>query len=191
MKVNYEQFKRCFPYEGVPSISKETKHWQRVSGYYPYIILAIESFKIEKVSEFLATLGHESGGLRYSEEIASGEAYESRTDLGNTKEKDGDGPLYKGRGPIQITGRAMYKIIGDMLKLDLIADPRKLIEPQYGSLAAGAFWTFKKLDAKPTFLAISKAVNGVNRQTGLPNGWSDRVRRLKICRLALNEESQV
>ena len=56
---------------------------------------------------FLAQLAHESGQLRYMEEIASGSAYEGRRDLGNTQ--PGDGVRFKGRGPIQLTGRSNYR----------------------------------------------------------------------------------
>lgn len=49
-------------------------------------------------AHFLAQIMHESVGLKYAEEIASGAAYEGRRDLGNTQR--GDGVRYKGRGPI-------------------------------------------------------------------------------------------
>ena len=49
-----------------------------------------------RICAFLAQVGHESGQLRYAEEIASGAAYEGRKDLGNVH--PGDGRKYKGRG---------------------------------------------------------------------------------------------
>src|SRR5512134_1807593 len=63
-----------------------------------------------RIAHFLAQLGHESGDLRYSEELASGIAYEGRLDLGNTQ--PGDGMRFKGRGLIQLTGRANYTRYG-------------------------------------------------------------------------------
>ena len=44
---------------------------------------------------FLAQVGHESGGLFFTEELASGDAYEGRKALGNTQ--PGDGRRFKGR----------------------------------------------------------------------------------------------
>jgi putative chitinase len=50
---------------------------------------------------------HESGSLRYVEELSSGAQYEGRKDLGNTQK--GDGKRFKGRGFIQLTGRKNYQ----------------------------------------------------------------------------------
>ncbi|AHY26819.1 putative endolysin [Acinetobacter phage vB_AbaP_Acibel007] len=43
--------------------------------------------------------------------------------LGNTPEADGDGQLYKGRGYVQITGRANYKFFSTITGKDLIKNP--------------------------------------------------------------------
>ena len=50
----------------------------------------------KRIAHYLAQVFHESGALRYVEEIASGEQYEGRKDLGNTQQ--GDGKRFKGRG---------------------------------------------------------------------------------------------
>jgi hypothetical protein len=60
-------------------------------------------------------------------EIASGIAYEGRLDLGNTQ--PGDGPRYKGRGYIQITGRANYQTYGDALGVGLVDNPDLALRP--------------------------------------------------------------
>ena len=64
-----------------------------------------------RMAHFLAQVAHESGELRYAEEIASGSAYEGRKDLGNTQK--GDGVRFKGRGYIMLTGRVNYQAYQD------------------------------------------------------------------------------
>lgn len=58
------------------------------------------------ISHFLAQVLHETGGLVYTKEIASGQAYEKREDLGNNQL--GDGKKYKGGGGLQLTGKYNY-----------------------------------------------------------------------------------
>lgn len=125
---------------------------------------------ILRQSAFLAQVAHESGELRYTEEIASGEAYEDRIDLGNTEL--GDGKRYKGRGYFQITGRANYKACGEDLELDLINHPELLETTANAALSAGWFWDKKHLNEladKPDFVLICKRING-----GL-NGYKSRL----------------
>ena len=118
---------------------------------------------------FLAQIGHESGQLRYVRELASGAAYEGRKDLGNTQ--PGDGVRFKGRGLIQITGRANYLKCGEALGLDLIADPELLEQPINACRSAGWFWESRGLNALADagdFLRITKRINGGT------NGLADR-----------------
>jgi predicted chitinase len=110
---------------------------------------------------FLAQLAHESGQLRHMEEIASGEAYEGRKDLGNTQ--PGDGKRYKGRGPIQLTGRANYRMAGQALGLDLEGKPEQAAQPEVGFRVAGWFWKshgLNELADKRDFRAITRRING-------------------------------
>lgn len=60
-------------------------------------------------------------------ENGSGAAYEGRIDLGNTN--TGDGPKYKGRGYIQLTGRLNYANYGAKLDIDLETNPDWALDP--------------------------------------------------------------
>ncbi len=110
---------------------------------------------------FLAQVLHESGGLKYFEEIASGEKYEGRTDLGNTRH--GDGRRFKGRGPIQLTGRSNYRRAGAELGLALEQHPEQAAEHAVGWRIAGWYWHDRSLN-KPAdagdLVAVTKGING-------------------------------
>ncbi len=126
-----------------------------------------------RLAHFMAQLAEESGGFKYMEEIASGQAYEGRADLGNTL--PGDGVRYKGRGPIQITGRNNYRRYGQLLGIDFEDNPALPAIPSIGLLVACAFWDQHGLNAKADaddLIGITEAING-----GL-NGLADRKQRL-------------
>lgn len=123
----------------------------------------------QRIRMFLAQIGHESGQLRYVEEIASGEAYEGRRDLGNTQK--GDGKKYKGRGLIQITGKTNYILCGMDLNLPLLEQPELLSQTDLACMSAGWFWDENNLNAlcdMGLFEQLTKRING-----GL-NGYADR-----------------
>ena len=122
-----------------------------------------------RLAHFMAQLAHESGGFRYMEEIASGAAYEGRADLGNTQA--GDGKRYKGRGPIQLTGRANYRTFGRKVGIDIEAHPEVVALPSFGLLVACMFWDDRRLNA----LADADDVEAVTRRVnGGLNGLAER-----------------
>lgn len=114
-----------------------------------------------RMAHFMAQVAHESGGFRYMEEIASGQAYEGRKDLGNVN--TGDGKRYKGRGPIQLTGRANYRLFGRALGIDFEEHPEVVAYPSVGLLAGCHFWQMRGLNEladADDLVAITKRVNG-------------------------------
>lgn len=126
-----------------------------------------------RLAHFIAQVAHESGGFVYMEEIASGAAYEGRADLGNTQA--GDGKRYKGRGPLQLTGRANYREYGQALGIYFEEHPDIVAYPSIGLHVACEYWKRKGLNALADMddvTAITKKVNG-----GL-NGFDDRKSKL-------------
>lgn len=140
-----------------------------VDIYLPYINQYMEQFGIKtrlQVCHYIAQIMHESAELRYTEEIASGAAYEGRKDLGNTQK--GDGNKFKGRGLIQITGRANYKAYNDYLvrggmKVDLLKNPELLAKPVGAVKSSMWFWEkngLNELAETDNIVAITRKVNG-------------------------------
>lgn len=124
---------------------------------------------ILRQAHFLAQIGHESGRLVYVRELATGDAYEGRKDLGNTQ--PGDGRRFRGRGLIQITGRANYQYYGELMGLDLLDNPTFLEIPQYAADSAALFWVehhCNELADDDDLLRITKKINGGT------NGLQDR-----------------
>jgi len=123
-----------------------------------------------RIAAFIAQIAHESGSFVYVRELASGEAYEGRKDLGNTTV--GDGVKYKGRGLIQITGRTNYASLSKFFGVDFVNNPILLEGEEYACLSAGWFWSGRSLNDladKGDFLRITKKINGGT------NGLKDRV----------------
>lgn len=147
----------------------------KLRHYLPFLQGAMLEFDVNnppRRAAFLAQIAHESSEFRYMEEIASGAAYEGRKDLGNTQK--GDGIRYKGRGPIQVTGRSNYTRYGQLLGIDLVAHPELAATPQVGFRIAAAFWHGNKLneyaDKPGNFKLITKIINGGY------NGLEDRLK---------------
>ena len=131
----------------------------------------------------LGQIEHESVGFKHMEEIASGEKYEGRKDLGNTQK--GDGKRYKGRGPVQVTGRDNYRKIYEEFfipnglgEYNIVENPELGSDPRIGSLMSIGWFLVtpngKKAIAAANnhdIKALTEAING-----GL-NGFTDRENR--------------
>lgn len=130
-----------------------------------------------RLSHFMAQVAHESGGFRYMREIWGPtpvqRGYEGRKDLGNTV--DGDGYRYRGRGPLQLTGRHNYRRVGEKIGIDLEANPELAELPSIGILIACRYWHDNAINAaadRNDGEKVTRLVNG-----GL-NGFKDRMERL-------------
>lgn len=155
--------------------------------YLPPLNQAMQRFAVDtmlRAAAFVAQLAHESGEFRFMEEIwgptDAQRRYEGRADLGNTQ--PGDGKRFKGRGPIQVTGRANYKKYGGLLGIDLIGSPERAAAPDVAFLVAGLYWASNHLnelaDAQQ-FVAITKRINGGT------NGLPDRQKYYERAKQAL------
>jgi predicted chitinase len=144
----------------------------KLDAHLPFLNDAMDRYEIDtpkRQAAFIAQLAHESGELRYWEEIASGDAYEGRHDLGNYQ--PGDGRRFKGRGPIQITGRANYRAAGNAIGTDLEQHPERASHADVGFLIAGWYWQSRGLNK----LADAGDLEGVTRKiNGGLNGLAQR-----------------
>ena len=135
----------------------------------------------DRLIEFMGQLIHESGSFRYMEEIASGAAYEGRKDLGNVRK--GDGKRYKGRGPIQITGRANYRKFGRRIGIDIESNPEIAAIPSIGLHLGLEYWRMHGLNS----LADARDTRGITRRiNGGYNGLADRQAHVAKMRAWLN-----
>lgn len=125
-----------------------------------------------RIAAFLAQVAHESGEFRFWEEIWGPTAAQLRYEppgvkaaqLGNTH--TGDGYRYRGRGPMQLTGRANYRTTGERLGLPLEAEPDLVSETGIGCLVAVDFWDSRRLspladlETRDGFKALTRRING-------------------------------
>jgi putative chitinase len=164
------------------------------SELLPFLTSAMAEFAIEapaRAAAFLAQLAHESGQFRFMEEIwgptDAQRRYEPVTTLsqrlGNVE--TGDGKRFKGRGPIQLTGRANYQRFGDLLDVDLVAEPPRAAMPDVAFRVAGLFWSknglneLADLSTADAFKQITRRINGGT------NGLAERQAFYAVARTVL------
>lgn len=157
------------PFTGAPAISQA----KIIAEAGAVLAATLESYDITnrlRIAHFLGQTCEESAGYRTTEEFASGKEYEGRADLGNTQK--GDGPRYKGRGLLQLTGRANYADYGKALGVDLVNNPTLAAQPALSLKIACEYWKRHNINAdcdRDDVQAVTRKVNG-----GL-NGLSDRI----------------
>lgn len=180
--VNTETLKAIMP--GVPG-AKGVRQGQIVATVGPLLHDTLARYEINtplRVAHFLAQIMHESDGFCTTEEYASGSRYEGRRDLGNTQ--TGDGVRYKGRGLIQLTGRANYDTYGKRIGADLINNPTHAADPATSLVLACEYWKatrggLSRFADADDIVSITKAING-----GL-NGLDDRKKYLAKAKASL------
>ena len=173
MTITVQQLRQIMPHAG-----------SRADLFFHYLDDAMDAFSIDtalRQSAFLATLCVESGSLLYVCEIASGNEYNNRADLGNTlpeaiataaKYGKTAGAFYKGHGLIQITGYSNHKECGEYLGVDLVEYPTMLMQPEHACNSAAWFWQRHKLNQwadAGDLKSVTRHVNG-----GL-TGYQDRL----------------
>lgn len=108
------------------------------------------------------------------------DAYANR--MGNGSVESGDGWKYRGRGLIQISGKANYQKCGEYLGIDLINNPDLLAQMKYAVLSAGWFWHVNMLDRLDDDLSVLAETKRINGGT---NGLKDREKRMRMAVRAL------
>jgi putative chitinase len=158
-----------------------------VDRYYQPLVTMMANNQINtpmRIAHFLAQAGEESGDFRWPEELDSGAAYNGRIDLGNTQ--PGDGPRFKGRGLLQLTGRSNYTAFGAARNRDFVTGTNMQLIATDANLAVDSacwYWTTLK-NLNP--LADADNVNEItHRINGGYNGLDDRKAHLARAKCLL------
>ena len=156
----------------------------RIDLYFDPLVAGMKRYQITRplrIAHFIAQIAHESGSFRYAEELADGSAYEGRPDLGNIR--PGDGKRFKGRGLIQLTGRANYERYSQATGIDYVSKPQRIATDPYTAVDVACwFWSDKGLNTvadRDDARTITKRING-----GF-NGIDDRLDHLGRAKAVL------
>jgi putative chitinase len=182
-----------------PSVLKAVASPQASESNIHSIVVALNQFgpvlgldQPHRFAQYLAQIAHESGGFQYDAEVwgptPAQARYDTRTDLGNTPEKDGDGYKYRGRTGIQITGKSNYQQFYNWCKAkgfnppDFVANPDLVNTDPWEGLAPLWYWDTRNLNRYADtgdIEMITKRING-----GL-NGYADRLKKYSQIGLAI------
>jgi predicted chitinase/uncharacterized protein YukE len=127
----------------------------------------------QRAAAFLAQLSVETDGFNTLTEYADGSEYEGRVDMGNVN--PGDGPRYKGRGAIQLTGHNHYRDASQdpRLKMPFLeSQPERAADPENAFRLAAWYWT------NPALTANGQNLNALADQAGLSDAGLAEFRRI-------------
>ena len=174
-RIDFSALKAIAPVPPTKKAAAQTAILRQLGDLIPTLLVAGDISTPLRITHFLAQTAHESDGFCTLEEYASGAAYEGRSDLGNVKK--GDGVRFKGRGPIQLTGRANHRAFTAWMRArqpgcpDFEARPELVATWPWAGWAAIFFWSTKKLNAfadADDLIGATKVINGGR------NGLADR-----------------
>lgn len=124
-------------------------------------------YAIETVPNLLANKHGRFGNKPADQRAIANYVYGGR--LGN--DQPDDGWQYRGRGLIQVTGKANYLECGEYMRLPLVAHPELLEDREAAALSTAWFWQARGL------LDVSDVAEATKRINGGTNGLADRLRR--------------
>lgn len=175
--------------------ASEKQLMARCEKWVPHLLAAMQLYWIhtpQRQAHFLAQIAHESGRFVFLRELwgptAQQSRYEGRADLGNTQ--PGDGFRFRGRGLIQLTGRANYQHCGAGIGMDLISVPEALEQPNVAALASAWWWHANGLNDLADAGNVDHVSDRINRgritaKVGDSNGYSERKQLTERALVAL------
>jgi putative chitinase len=129
-----------------------------------YALRMAEASTIERQAAMLAQVAHETGGLRHMRELGREgyfTRYDGRKDLGNIH--PGDGAKFRGRGFIQLTGRANYQRCSQALGIDVVEQPELVETYGVAAMVLAWYWNEHHLNQYAdtgNFVGLTKRING-------------------------------
>ena len=156
----------------------------KIDLYFEPLVAGMKRYEITtplRMAHFIAQIAHETASFLYAEEIADGSAYEGRRDLGNTQ--SGDGKRFKGRGLIQLTGRANYTQYTKDSGTDCVTDPERVASDAFvGVDVACWYWNKRHINGLADADDVKAVTKAINRGY---NGLDDRIEYLARAKAVL------
>ena len=132
---------------------------------------------LDAMQMLMANMMHETCNFLYMKEIASGEAYNYRFDLGNTS--PGDGPRYKGAGVLQLTGKYNYSRLAEGIGDPKVMDGVDYVSNTYPFTSARIWIEENNLLSVCLTQGFDQCCLRIN---GGFNGYKDRLKKYELCK---------